>query len=62
MVRSNAILHGSVQQTRIFAAALAAWLDRVLALYSVRILPFDLQIARRWASSVPRLATTVRIL
>jgi toxin FitB len=31
-----------------FAAALAAWLDRVLALYSDRILPFDLQIARRW--------------
>jgi hypothetical protein len=31
-----------------FAAALAAWLDRVLALYSERILPFDLQVARRW--------------
>jgi len=31
-----------------FAAALAAWLDRVLALYGERILPFDLQIARRW--------------
>ncbi|HJT33155.1 MAG TPA: type II toxin-antitoxin system VapC family toxin [Pirellulales bacterium] len=31
-----------------FATALAAWLDRVLALYSDRILPFDLQIARRW--------------
>ncbi len=31
-----------------FAAALAAWLDRVLALYGDRILPFDLQIARRW--------------
>lgn len=31
-----------------FAAALAAWLDRVLALYDQRILPFDLQIARRW--------------
>ena len=25
-----------------------AWLDRVLALYGERILPFDLQIARRW--------------
>jgi len=48
MVRSNAISHGSVQQTRIFAAALAAWLDRVLALYSVRIRPFDLRIARCW--------------
>jgi toxin FitB len=31
-----------------FAAALAAWLDRLLALYGERILPFDLQIARRW--------------
>jgi predicted nucleic acid-binding protein len=31
-----------------FAAALAAWLDRVLAIYGERILPFDLQIARRW--------------
>ncbi len=31
-----------------FAAALAAWLDRVLVLYSERILPFDLQAARRW--------------
>lgn len=31
-----------------FAAALTAWLDRVLALYGERILPFDLQIARRW--------------
>lgn len=32
----------------VFAAALAAWLDRVLALYGERILPFDLQVARRW--------------
>ena len=31
-----------------FAAALAAWLDRVLVLYGERILPFDLQVARRW--------------
>lgn len=31
-----------------FAAALAAWLDRVLALYGDRILPFDLKTARRW--------------
>jgi predicted nucleic acid-binding protein len=31
-----------------FAAALAEWLDRLLALYSERILPFDLQAARRW--------------
>lgn len=32
----------------VFAAALAAWLDRVLALYGERILPFNLQVARRW--------------
>ncbi len=31
-----------------FAAALAAWLDRVLTLYGERVVPFDLQIARRW--------------
>jgi predicted nucleic acid-binding protein len=31
-----------------FSAALAGWLDRVLALYGERILPFDLQAARRW--------------
>ena len=31
-----------------FAAALAAWLDRVLALYGERILPFELRSARRW--------------
>ena len=31
-----------------FAASLAAWLDRVLALYEGRILPFDLGAARRW--------------
>jgi predicted nucleic acid-binding protein len=31
-----------------FAAALAAWLDKVLALYGERILDFDLQTARRW--------------
>jgi predicted nucleic acid-binding protein len=31
-----------------FAAVLAAWLDRVLTLYGERILPFDLQAARRW--------------
>src|SRR5688572_19494253 len=32
-----------------FATALAAWLDRVLALYGERILPFELKSARRWA-------------
>jgi predicted nucleic acid-binding protein len=31
-----------------FVASLAAWLDRVLALYGERILPFDLPVARRW--------------
>jgi toxin FitB len=31
-----------------FAGALAAWLERVLALYDDRILPFDLRTARRW--------------
>jgi predicted nucleic acid-binding protein len=31
-----------------FAQTLAGWLDRVLAVYSDRILPFELQIARRW--------------
>ncbi len=31
-----------------FATALAAWLDRVLSLHGERVLPFGLQIARRW--------------
>lgn len=31
-----------------FAAMLASWLDRVLAAYGERILPFDLETARRW--------------
>jgi predicted nucleic acid-binding protein len=31
-----------------FAADLASWLDRMLALYGERILPFDLEAARRW--------------
>jgi predicted nucleic acid-binding protein len=31
-----------------FAAALAAWLDHVLAAYGDRVLPFDLGAARRW--------------
>jgi toxin FitB len=33
-----------------FASALAAWLDRVLALYGERIVPFDLPAARRWGA------------
>ena len=31
-----------------FATALAALLDRVLNFYGERVLPFDLQIVRRW--------------
>jgi predicted nucleic acid-binding protein len=31
-----------------FAALLAAWLDKVLLLYGERILPVDLDAARRW--------------
>jgi predicted nucleic acid-binding protein len=31
-----------------FATLLAAWLDKLLALYGERVLPFDLQMARRW--------------
>lgn len=31
-----------------FAEALAAWLDRVLALYGERVVAFDLRMARRW--------------
>jgi predicted nucleic acid-binding protein len=39
-----------LQRTKdpIFAVALASWLDRILALYSERVLPFDLRVARRW--------------
>ena len=33
-----------------FAIVLIDWLDRVLALYSGRILPFDLGAARRWGA------------
>ena len=31
-----------------FARVLAAWLDTVMTLYSERILPIDLSVARRW--------------
>ncbi|MFN0024779.1 MAG: type II toxin-antitoxin system VapC family toxin [Parvularculaceae bacterium] len=31
-----------------FAAALAQWLDQLLAAYGDRVLPFDLSAARRW--------------
>jgi predicted nucleic acid-binding protein len=33
-----------------FAGSLAAWLDRLLALYGERVLSFDLQTARRWGA------------
>ena len=33
-----------------FAGALAAWLDGVLTLYGERVVPFDLQTARRWGA------------
>ncbi|NVN88782.1 MAG: type II toxin-antitoxin system VapC family toxin [Rhodopseudomonas sp.] len=33
-----------------FARALAAWLDKVLTVYSERIVPFDLRSARRWGA------------
>jgi toxin FitB len=33
-----------------FAHALAEWLDRILTLYSERIVPFDLRTARRWGA------------
>ncbi len=33
-----------------FAGSLSAWLDRMLALYGERVLPFDLQAARRWGA------------
>jgi len=33
-----------------FAGSLADWLDRVLALYGERVLPFDVQTARRWGA------------
>jgi predicted nucleic acid-binding protein len=33
-----------------FARTLAGWLDRILALYESRILPFDLESARRWGA------------
>ena len=40
----------ALQQTKDprFAEALGLWLDRVIALYGDRILPFDLNVARRW--------------
>jgi predicted nucleic acid-binding protein len=33
-----------------FADSLAAWLDNLLALYGERVLPFDVQAARRWGT------------
>lgn len=45
------IERGIARQRRInpdFASALALWLDQVLAAYGDRVLPFDLESARRW--------------
>jgi predicted nucleic acid-binding protein len=33
-----------------FSDTLAAWIDRVLALYGERVLPFELRTARRWGT------------
>lgn len=33
-----------------FARTLSAWLDRVLAVYGERIVPFDLRAVRRWGA------------
>lgn len=41
-----------------FSEALAAWLDRVLALYAERIVAFDLRMARRWGSLSADLGNT----
>ena len=63
VVSVGEVERGIAQQRRLnptFAAALAAWLDGMVTLYSGRILPADMQIARRWgrrdpASDVERL-------
>lgn len=51
VVSIGEIERGIVLQQRrdpVFAQALAAWLDSVLALYGERILPVDLSVSRRW--------------
>ena len=51
VVTLGEIEHGIAQQrakSPEFAETLATWLDRVLALYADRVLPFDLRSARRW--------------
>jgi predicted nucleic acid-binding protein len=51
VVSIGAVERGIALQRRTnpdFASALAAWLDRVLAAYGDRILPFGLASARRW--------------
>ena len=53
VVSIGEIERGIARQTSIdpdFAAALAAWLDRILTLYDTRILPFGLPTARRWGA------------
>lgn len=49
------IERGIAQQRRLnaaFADSLASWLDGLVALYGARILPIDLQIAKRWGRLV----------
>lgn len=49
------IERGIAQQRRLnpaFADSLAGWLDGLVALYGARILPIDLQIAKRWGRLV----------
>ena len=49
------IERGIAQQRRLnpaFADTLADWLDGLVALYGQRILPIDLQIAKRWGRLV----------
>jgi hypothetical protein len=51
VVSIGEIERGIARQRRInpdFASALSRWLDRVLAAYGDRFLPFDLESARRW--------------
>jgi len=38
-----------------FAARLAAWLERLLAVYGERVLPFDAAAARRWGELSARI-------
>ena len=55
VVSVGEVERGIARQRRLnptFAAALATWLDGVMALYGERILPIDLAVARRWGRLV----------